>query len=584
MQGDYRYWASARSSVSRRRFLGGSMAAGAGLAGAALIGCGSSSETTPAASGGTGGAATGGTAAPSGPTVASITGDSFTNREPNGVPKMGGTLNWSPGSPTLANLDPLTSASAMVHQVAMPSYSGLMQIGRDPKDRNSPTVFYPELATKWEIQPTKMVFTLREGVKFHNVAPVNGRVFTSEDAKYAINRVATDKVSLFRGAYSDVSSIETPDPKTLVINMKKFNPLMMTQLAGHFGWMYPKELEEGSKFRETIVGTGPFIFQRWEKDARVSYKKNPDYYIKGAPFVDELNWFIIGNEDTRTAAFRSGQTQIYDVPDNAIKDTKANKDVTVEDYLRVAPQVLFMNAKEDRWKDERVRKAVALTLDTGVLLKTLQNGNGLWRGIVSNQHAGWTLSQDELKSKKYFMRQDLAEAKQLMAAAGHPDGISAGLLYSTSYPQSYQDSTQYIAQTLTTNKIVNVKLDGKDLATMRKGQDEQTYDGLCFGLDGQGAPESFLLDYKSNGPKNGSGLKNAEVDADVDKVMAIVDVKERQAATKAFVDKWLQKAMYKLEFVDGTNYTAWTKEVKNFVDGPPFWYRAGHAFTWLDKA
>ena len=574
------YWAKS-SSVSRRRFLGGTMAVGAGVAGAALIGCGGSggSSSTPASGGAGGGSAA------SGPTIASITGTNWANRDDKAVPKYGGTLNWSPGSPTLANLDPLTSTSAMVHQVAMPAYSSLMHIGRDPKDRNSPWVYFPELATKWEVSdPLKMVFTLREGVKFHNVAPVNGRAFTSEDAKYALDRVAKDTGSLFKGAFSSIKSIETPDAKTLILNLNRVDPLMMPQLGGHFAWMMPKEVVDANKIREQIVGTGPFIFQKWEKDARVSYKKNPDFYIKGAPFVDEMNWFIIGNEDTRTAAFQSGQTQIYDVPDNAIKEAKANKDLTVEDYLRVAPQVLFMNAKEDRWKDERVRKAVALALDTGTLLKTLQNGNGLWRGIVSNQHGGWTLSQDELKGKKYFLRQDIAEAKQLMSAAGKPDGISAGLLYSTSYPQSYQDSTQYIAQTLTTNKIVNVKLDGKDLATMRKGQDEQTYDGLCFGLDGQGAPESFLLDYRSGGPKNGSGLKDKEVDADVDKVLAIVDVKERQAATKAFVDKYLQKVMYKIEFVDGTNYTAWTKEVKNFVDGPPFWYQAGHAYTWLDKA
>lgn len=574
------YWAKS-SSVSRRRFLGGTMAVGAGVAGAALIGCGGSGgvSSTPASGGAGGGSAA------SGPTIASITGTNWANRDDKAVPKYGGTLNWSPGSPTLANLDPLTSTSAMVHQVAMPAYSSLMHIGRDPKDRNSPWVYFPELATKWEVSdPLKMVFTLREGVKFHNVAPVNGRAFTSEDAKYALDRVAKDTGSLFKGAFSSIKSIETPDAKTLILNLNRVDPLMMPQLGGHFAWMMPKEVVDANKIREQIVGTGPFIFQKWEKDARVSYKKNPDFYIKGAPFVDEMNWFIIGNEDTRTAAFQSGQTQIYDVPDNAIKEAKANKDLTVEDYLRVAPQVLFMNAKEDRWKDERVRKAVALALDTGTLLKTLQNGNGLWRGIVSNQHGGWTLSQDELKGKKYFLRQDIAEAKQLMSAAGKPDGISAGLLYATSYPQSYQDSTQYIAQTLTTNKIVNVKLDGKDLATMRKGQDEQTYDGLCFGLDGQGAPESFLLDYRSGGPKNGSGLKDKEVDADVDKVLAIVDVKERQAATKAFVDKYLQKVMYKIEFVDGTNYTAWTKEVKNFVDGPPFWYQAGHAYTWLDKA
>ena len=206
------------------------MAVGAGLAGAALIGCGISGGNKPAGGSDGGSSASGGGAA-SGLTIASITGANWQNRDDKAVPKYGGSLNWAPGSPTLANLDPLTSTSAMVHQVAMPAYSSLMHIGRDPKDRNSPWIYFPELATKWETtEPTKMTFTLREGVKFHNVAPVNGRAFTSEDVKYALNRVAQDKTSLFKGAFSSIKSIETPDPKTLVINLNRFDPLMMPQL------------------------------------------------------------------------------------------------------------------------------------------------------------------------------------------------------------------------------------------------------------------------------------------------------------------------------------------------------------------
>ena len=181
------------------------------------------------------------------------------------MPKYGGSLNWAPGSPTLANLDPLTSTSAMVHQVAMPAYSSLMHIGRDPKDRNSPWIYFPELATKWETaEPTKMTFTLREGVKFHNVAPVNGRAFTSEDVKFSLNRVAQDKTSLFKGAFASIKSVETPDPKTVVINLNRFDPLMMPQLGGHFAWMMPKEVVDANKIREQIIGTGPFVFQKWE--------------------------------------------------------------------------------------------------------------------------------------------------------------------------------------------------------------------------------------------------------------------------------------------------------------------------------
>ena len=171
-----------------------------------------------------------------------------------------------------------------------------------------------------------------------------------------------------------------------------------------------------------------------------------------------------------------------------------------------------------------------------------------------------------------------------MTAAGNPDGLASGLLYNTEYPQAYQDGMQYMTETLTKNKIVNIKPIGQNQATMRKNQDEQNYDGLCFGLDGQGFPELYLMDYRTGGAKNGSGISNPEVDADVNKVLAVVDVRERQAATKTFIDKYLQKVMYKTEFVDGTFYEAWRKDTHNYVSSPPFQYSSGLPWVWLGNA
>src|SRR5262249_12524652 len=148
-----------------------------------------------------------------------------------------------------------------------------------------------------------------------------------------------------------------------------------------------------------------------------------------------------------------------------IKQFQNNPKYIIEPYLIVQPYVIFMNYKEARWKDQRVRQALALAIDTDVMLKLISDGNGLWRGIVSNQHGGWVLPQDQLKSQKYYLRQDLQQAKQLMSAAGNPE-ISSGLLYNTSYPQPYQDATQYLAQTLTKNGIVKINLVGQDQATM----------------------------------------------------------------------------------------------------------------------
>ncbi len=119
---------------------------------------------------------------------------------------------------------------------------------------------------------------------------------------------------------------------------------------------------------------------------------------------------------------------------------------------------------------------------------------------------------------------------------------------------------------------------------MRKNQDEQNYDGMVFGLDGQGFPELYLVDFRTGGPKNGSGMTDAEVDADVNKTLAIVNEKERQEATKAFLDKYLQKVMYRTTFADKINYGAWTKDVHNWISAPAGGLDGGFAFTWLGNA
>ena len=168
-------------------------------------------------------------------------------------------------------------------------YSALMRIGRPLKDRNDQQLF-PDLAESWETtDPLKMVFKLRQGVKFHNIAPVNGRPLTSEDVKFAVMRAATDKLSVFKGNLGAIKSVDTPDANTVVINLKTFDPMVFPDLGGHYAWITPKELVDNGKIRDQVIGTGPFVFQGWEKDSRIAYKKNPEYFIKGVPFVDELN-------------------------------------------------------------------------------------------------------------------------------------------------------------------------------------------------------------------------------------------------------------------------------------------------------
>jgi len=545
-------------------------------AAAAAAACGPSSKST-AGQTASSSAVAGSTAA-----AAAIIGKEW-NISP-GTPKYGGSIFHAPTAPPLANLDPILSASAMVHQVASNAYSKLMRVSRKNDDLNV-QVLYPDLATSWEIvSPTTWTFHLRPGVKFQNVPPTSGRLLAAEDIKYSILRSATDKTSQLRGGFVNLDSIEIPDPQTLTLKLKHYDSLLFNNLAGHYAWVVPHELVEGPGLKNNMVGSGPFIFQNWEQDSQLTFKKNPDYYLKGIPFVDELKILQIGSQDDRIAALRSGrvlsQDQMFPSTNNSVK---GDSHMQSQKYIVVSPRVLFMNYKEPLFQDDRVRKAISLAISRDAIIKIENEGEGLWRGVISNQIAGWSLSQDELKSKDYYLRQDVAEAKQLMAAAGHADGFQSELLYNTSYPDFYKNNAQYLQQALAAINI-KVNLIGQEQTAFRKNQDDHNYKGFIYGLDGEGFSEAYLLDYRSDGPKNGSGIAIKSLDDQIDQVLTVVDENERKAKAKDLTRQILKQVLWKAEFDDDLQYTISQTWGRNWISPSPQVYNTtGLAFTWIDK-
>ncbi|MFN8556349.1 MAG: ABC transporter substrate-binding protein [Dehalococcoidia bacterium] len=503
----------------------------------------------------------------------------------DGAPRYGGILQYAPTAPALANLDPILSASAMVHQVVGNSYSRLIKIGRKPDDQNA-LVIFPDAADTWETtDPTTLTFHLRDNVKFHNVAPTNGRALTAEDVKYSIERSANDKTSQFRGAFGALDSVQAPDAKTVVVKLKRYDATLPRNLAGNTTWLVPRELAESANgLKNAVAGTGPFIFERWEQDSAVYFKKNPEYFLKGVPFVDELRILIINDQDARITAFQTGQAiQMALSGRQAQRVKQAAPTVQAQRYPYVSPYVLFMNFNEPIWKDDRVRKAVSLALDPDAIIKVAADGEGLWRGVVSNQHPGWSPSQDDLKSNKYYLRRDVAEAKKLLAAAGHPDGFSTGLMFNTSYPQAYTSSTQYMQQAFA-EIGVKVELNGLEQATFRRNQDIQNYKGLIHGLDGQGQPEAFLLDYRTGGPKNGSGFSDSEIDRLIDDCNATIDEEQRRSKALDLQRRLLGDVLYKIAIRDEFLQDMWHPWVKNLFSAPPHFYPLAElAYVWLEK-
>lgn len=172
-----------------------------------------------------------------------------------------------------------------------------------------------------------------------------------------------------------------------------------------------------------------------------------------------------------------------------------------------------------------------------------------------------------------------------MNAAGYPNGFTSKFLYRTGTGKDYEDMVLYLAQTGKKAGIWDLTVDPRDNATMRKMQDEVSYEGLVAGIDGEPLPENFLIDYRTGGPKNGMGLSDPDLDKRIDQAISIPDTNTRKEAVLNLARYILENAMWKRNYTDGRSTAFWRAEVKNYFGPNPQQYNNNEfAFAWLDKA
>jgi peptide/nickel transport system substrate-binding protein len=149
----------------------------------------------------------------------------------------------------------------------------------------------PDLAERWEYLDDKtVVFYLRKGVKFHNKPPVNGRELKAQDVKYSLERFTAK--SGFRARFDDVDRVEVVDDYTVkIITKHPFAPLLAQLASPSHNMILPKEAEDqygDFNKAEAAIGTGSFILERYERGVKLIFKRNPDFYMKGLPYVDGI--------------------------------------------------------------------------------------------------------------------------------------------------------------------------------------------------------------------------------------------------------------------------------------------------------
>src|SRR4051812_9051808 len=362
------------------------------------------------------------------------------------------------------SLDPALSTGVPTGRAVAYLFDGLTRFTPDAK-------VVPGLAKSWDVTPDGLTYTfhLRSGVKFHD-----GRPLTSKNVLSSFQRVLDPATKGGRGwplypikgaedyaagkGGQAISGLATPNDTTVVITLKEPFSIFPKVLAMPVASIIPDN--PSSDFGQKPIGTGPWKFVEWRHDDYLRFAKNPDYF-DGPPRSDSLMARIVPEMSTATAEFEAGNVDVLSVPDEAGKSWQADPEKSK--LLQSAPALRFwyvaINVTRGPLADARVRQALNYAVDVNTILSAVMAG----RGSVANGVVPPTLGGANPNRKAYG--HDVAKAKQLLAAAGHPNGIDVELWAATT------DQSPRLSQAIQANLAeagIRAKIVQRDASSVRE--------------------------------------------------------------------------------------------------------------------
>ena len=440
------------------------------------------------------------------------------------------------------------------------AYSGLLMYKWGPDVAALDSIPVGDLAEKWENpDPTTYIFYLRKGVKFHNIAPVNGREFVADDVVFSHTRQATKGWP--NAPYVDmVKTWEAPDKYTVKATLDKPNAGFLTIFASGYNKIVAKELVEKDKDLKNSphIGTGPFIQDEFQKDVMKSLKKNPDFYVKGQPLVDKVEFYIITDDSARQAAFQTGKIDRYGFSTPIVKAlTAANPKLVKKEYKGSYGGFNFgLKVSQKPFDDERVRDAISLALDRQAFIDTVQFGMGWFSQGITLPKEDWLLPQEEFAKA---WKRDVPKAKQLLAEAGYPNGFDSELTVAYTYGQSYISGGE-LFQSQLKDVGINVTIKNVDSPTYVERVIQRGTTGgefkMYLGPLGAAAEASAELynTYHSTGGRNVSGHNDPKLDKMIDDQSQELNAEKRKAMIME-IERYLLDKNYKLFIASSTSQT-----------------------------
>jgi peptide/nickel transport system substrate-binding protein len=340
--------------------------------------------------------------------------------------KYGGTiqglLSGNPASLSIHDEAPTNGTVAM-----SPVYNNL--VWYDPfKPVESLETIIPELAESysWSPDAKEVTFKLHKDVKWHD-----GKAFTSRDVKStfdivrgaSIQRMKLNPRKLW---YANVTEIVAKGDYEVTFRLKRPQPSLLAMLAASVAPVMGAHVPPAT-WRTSATGTGPFMLKEYQRDRAVFLVRNPNYFVRGRPYLDGVQHNVIPARASGLAAYTAGQVHIA-TPSASTKPfadalkTSAKGLEYPEMPSTVVIFVLF-NTRKAPFNDPKLRRAVSLALDRNAFNKAVLQGGALPGGAMLPPPAGaWGLSAEKLETLPGYgndMAQSKEEAREIMRSLGY---------------------------------------------------------------------------------------------------------------------------------------------------------------------
>ncbi len=508
------------------------------------------------------------------------------------TPKHGGTLTFMIPADSPPSFDGhRENTFATIHSVA-PFYSVLIRA--NPENPADTTEFVCDVCVEIP-KPTdggrSYAFQIRGDVRFQD-----GSVMTAHDVAASWNKIVDPPegvISVRRGYYSMIDTIEAPDPKTVVFHLKFATAAFLPALADPYAFIYKKEILDRDPrwFEKNIMGSGPFRFKDYQAGQSVSGVRNPDYYRPGLPYLDGFIGIFADKQAVRVAAIKSDRAAIeFRGFPPATRDelvAALGDRLTVQESDWNCGALVTPNHARKPFDDARVRRALTLAIDRW------HGAEPMSRITVSRTVGGIVFPGSPLAARKEELEQlagywpdidkSRAEARRLLKEAG-AEGLTFELL-NRNVDQPYKFNGTWVIdewRKIGVQATQRVLPTGPYTEALRHGDFAVAIDAECQNIVNPLLDGTKYLPHSVSDANYGNYDDPTEIDI-YDRMLREPDFARQRELMRQFERRVLDTEAHESFLLWRYRIVPYRSYVKGFKISPSHYVNQDLATIWLDK-